>query len=152
MSKSHKDHPPTLTVKELANLLNCTFKGKGSTEIRGFSSLEKARKGELVFLSHKKFRHLLEKTQASAAIIPSEEKFDRIPVRTRIKGEVGCVSLINSGGEASQPIGNPELQCQRCTDPDVGSIRYGLFHAVDIRELTTEIRIVPIVRIHSKRE
>jgi len=69
-----------MTVKELARLLNCPFEGEGSTEIHGFSSLEKAKKGEFCFLSHRQYRPLLEKTKASAVIIPSDEKFDKIPV------------------------------------------------------------------------
>ena len=69
-----------MTVEELARLLDCPFEGKGETEIRGVSSLENAEEGDLVFLGHRKFRDLLEKSKASAAIIPTEEKFDRIPV------------------------------------------------------------------------
>jgi len=48
--------------------------------IHGVSSLEKAKEGDLVFLALHKFRPLLEKSRASAAIIPVEEKYDRIPV------------------------------------------------------------------------
>ncbi len=69
-----------MTVQELAQLLNCPFEGEGSTEIRGFNSLEKAQKGEFSFLSHRRYRPFLEKTRASAVIIPADEKFDRIPV------------------------------------------------------------------------
>jgi len=80
MKKQPKNHPQRMTVEELARLLNCPFEGEGSTEIWGFSSLEKAKKGEFSFLSHRKYRSLLEKTKASAVIIPPDEKFDRIPV------------------------------------------------------------------------
>lgn len=80
MKKQPKGPPQRMTVKELAKLLNCPFEGEGSTKIWGFSSLEKAKKGEFSFLSHRKYRPLLEKTMASAVIIPPDEKFDRIPV------------------------------------------------------------------------
>ena len=80
MKKQPKIHPPRMTVQELAHLLNCPFDGEGSTEIRGFNSLEKAQKGEFSFLSHRRYRPFLEKTKASAAIIPADEKYDRIPV------------------------------------------------------------------------
>jgi len=80
MKKQPKNHPPRMTVKELARLLNCSFEGEGSTEIWGFSSLEKAQKGEFSFLSHRQYRPFLEKTKASAVIILPDEKFDRIPV------------------------------------------------------------------------
>lgn len=80
MKMQPRSHPPRMTVKELARLLNCPFEGKGSTEIWGFSSLDRAKKGEFSFLSHRQYRPLLEKTKASAVIIHPEEKFDRIPV------------------------------------------------------------------------
>jgi len=80
MNKQPKHHLQPMKVKEIARLLNCPFEGEENTEIWGFNSLEKAEEGELVFLSHRKYRHLLEKTKASAAIIPHDEKYDRIPV------------------------------------------------------------------------
>jgi UDP-3-O-[3-hydroxymyristoyl] glucosamine N-acyltransferase len=70
----------SIRVSELAEMLSCPYKGKGTTLITGVSSLEDAKKGDLVFLAHRKFRSQLEKTEASAAIIPSDETFDRIPV------------------------------------------------------------------------
>jgi len=69
-----------LTVKELAERLNCPFEGDGTVLITGVASLEKAKSGDLVFLAKPKSRELLEKTSASAAILPPGEKFDRIPV------------------------------------------------------------------------
>ena len=80
MKKQPKNHPQSMTVKELARLLNRSFEGKGSTEIYGFNSLEKAKKGDFSFLYHRRYRPFLEKTKASAVIIPFGEKFDRIPV------------------------------------------------------------------------
>lgn len=70
----------SLTVKKLSRLLNCPFEGEGQTIIRGISSLEKAQEGDLVFLTHHRYRPLLEKSRASVVIIPVEEKYDRIPV------------------------------------------------------------------------
>lgn len=80
MNNQHKGNPHRMALKEIAQKLNCTFEGNGNIKIRGFNSLEKAREGELVFLSHRKYRPLLEKTKASAAIIHQDERFDRIPV------------------------------------------------------------------------
>jgi UDP-3-O-[3-hydroxymyristoyl] glucosamine N-acyltransferase len=80
MDTQRKGHPQQMTLEEIAQKLNCPFEGNGNTKIWGFNSLEKAREGELVFLSHHKYRPLLEKTKASAAVIPQDEKFDRIPV------------------------------------------------------------------------
>ncbi len=79
MKKQHKDSSP-LTVEKIARVLNCSFEGEGKTEIRGVSSLEKAKEGDLVFFAHRKHRELLEKCKASAAIIPEEEKYKSISV------------------------------------------------------------------------
>ncbi len=102
MKKPHKKPPPSIavTVAELARLLDCTFEGNGETEIRGVSSLEKAKKGDLTFLAHAKYRNLLEKTQASAAIIPREEKYERIPV---LKSENPHLSFIKAVGLFYKP-------------------------------------------------
>ena len=80
-----------LTVEELAKLLNCPFEGNGKTEIRGVSDLEKAKEGDLVFLAQRKYRTLLDQSRASAAIIPVEEQYDRIPV---IKSENPHLSFV----------------------------------------------------------
>lgn len=80
MKKKLEKTPPCLNVEELARLLNCPYEGDGGREIQGVSSLEMAKEGELVFLAHRKYRALLEQSKASAAIIPVEERYDRIPV------------------------------------------------------------------------
>jgi UDP-3-O-[3-hydroxymyristoyl] glucosamine N-acyltransferase len=79
MKRSHKNRPESTTVAELARLLECRFEGDGDTKIHDVSSLERADRGDLVFLAEPKYRYLLENTKASAAIVPIEEKFDRIP-------------------------------------------------------------------------
>ncbi len=93
MRKQPEKSPPTLSVEELSRLLNCPFEGDGAIEIRGVSSLEKAQKGDLVFLSHRKYHSLLERSKASAAIIPTEERYDRIPV---IKSENPHISFVKA--------------------------------------------------------
>jgi UDP-3-O-[3-hydroxymyristoyl] glucosamine N-acyltransferase len=89
-----------IRVSALAKQLNCPYKGKGSTLISGISSLEDAEKGDLVFLAQRKFRGQLERTKASAAIIPADETFDRIPV---IKSENPKLSFIKALGYFFQP-------------------------------------------------
>jgi UDP-3-O-[3-hydroxymyristoyl] glucosamine N-acyltransferase len=86
----HKAGSP-LTVEEIARLLDCPFEGDGKTEIRGVSDLEKAGAGDLVFMGHRKYRPLLDKSRAAAAIIPVEEQYDRIPV---IKSENPHLSFV----------------------------------------------------------
>lgn len=86
----HKAGLP-LSVEEIAGLLDCPFEGDRKTEIKGVSDLEKAGEGDLVFLGHRKYRPLLDKSRASAAIIPKEERYDRIPV---IKSENPHLSFL----------------------------------------------------------
>ena len=102
MKKPNKKSLPsfTVTVAELARLLDCSFEGNGETEIRSVSSLEKAKEGDLVFLAHPKYRGLLEKTKASAAIIPQDEKYERIPV---LKSENPHLSFIRAVGLFYKP-------------------------------------------------
>jgi UDP-3-O-[3-hydroxymyristoyl] glucosamine N-acyltransferase len=80
MKKLPEKPSPPFTVKKIAKYLHCPFEGSGETIIKGVSSLEKAKKGDLVFFSQQKFRKSLEKTRASAAIIPVSETFNRVPV------------------------------------------------------------------------
>ena len=70
----------SLTVAQLAKRLGCPYEGDGTVAIHGIADLETAKKGDLVFLSQPKLRHLLEKSQASAAIISLQDKFDKLPV------------------------------------------------------------------------
>lgn len=69
-----------IRLSEMAKRLDCSYKGKGTTMISGVATLEDAEKGDLVFLAHRKYRNQLERTKASAAIIPEDETFDRIPI------------------------------------------------------------------------
>ncbi len=69
-----------ITLGVLARRLNCRFEGKAETELYGVSSPEDAEQGDLVFASDRRHLPLLENSKASAAIIPQEETFDKIPV------------------------------------------------------------------------
>lgn len=92
-----------LTVEALARLLNCSFEGKGKTEIKGVSSLEKAREGDLVFLAHWRHRELLDKSKASAAIIPVEESYKRIPVIKSKNPHLSFVRVVEMFYEPYRP-------------------------------------------------
>lgn len=67
-------------LRELAKIFNCEYEGNGEVEITGVESLERAKKGDISFYEGPKYRPLLEKTEASAVIIPLEEKFEKLPV------------------------------------------------------------------------
>jgi UDP-3-O-[3-hydroxymyristoyl] glucosamine N-acyltransferase len=101
--KKQNDASAPLTVEALAQLLNCSFEGKGKTEIRGVSSLEKAEEGDLVFLAHKRFLELLDKSKASAAIIPVDERYDRIPVIKSKNPHLSFVRVVEMFYEPYRP-------------------------------------------------
>jgi len=74
------DRKSSWTVRELAERFGCPFEGDGGTPLTGVASLERAGRGDLVFLAHPRFRPLLDASGASAAIVPADEAAARIPV------------------------------------------------------------------------
>lgn len=71
---------PSFKLRELARMLDCPFEGDGDTEITGVAALEGAGRGDLVFWADPKQRRALEESRGSAAIIPAEGTFARLPV------------------------------------------------------------------------
>jgi len=69
-----------VTVKELAERLGLPFEGDGTVIITGVAALESANPGDLVFCVKPKNRELLERTAASAVILPPGERYDACPV------------------------------------------------------------------------
>lgn len=80
MKKQPEAFSLTLSVAQMAERLGCPYTGDGAVVISGIADLETAKKGDLVFLSQLKYTPLLEKTRASAAILSTQVKFDRLPV------------------------------------------------------------------------
>lgn len=74
------DKPARIKVRDLARRLDCPFEGDGGVEITGAAALEGAGPGDLVFLSQERMKPLLDRTSASAAVLPPGIAFDRIPV------------------------------------------------------------------------
>ncbi len=72
--------PQHIKVRDLARLLDCPFEGDGGVVISGVAALESAGPGDLVFLSQERMKPLLDRTGASAAVLPPGIPFDRIPV------------------------------------------------------------------------
>ncbi|MFQ6039166.1 MAG: UDP-3-O-(3-hydroxymyristoyl)glucosamine N-acyltransferase [Candidatus Aminicenantales bacterium] len=85
--------PFSITVARLAELLNCPYEGNGDTLITGVAGLEEVGPGDLVFLALPKFRPLLEKTKASAAIVLPEES---VPGMAVIKSSTPHLSFIKA--------------------------------------------------------
>lgn len=69
-----------VTVAELAKRLGCPFEGNGDMVLVGAAGLKEGMPGDLVYLADAKRVALLENTRASAAIIPEDLSFSRIPV------------------------------------------------------------------------
>jgi UDP-3-O-[3-hydroxymyristoyl] glucosamine N-acyltransferase len=61
-----------MTAKELAARIGGELEGDGSVEIRGIRPIAEARKGDVTFLSNRKYEHHLETTQATALICAPE--------------------------------------------------------------------------------
>jgi len=59
------------TLADLATLVGGVLEGDGALEIRGMASLEDAEEGQISFLADRKLISRLEKTRASAIIVPS---------------------------------------------------------------------------------
>lgn len=69
-----------MKLKEISRILSLTLEGDGEIEIRGLSSLESAKEGDISFFTDPKLKPLLETTLASALIIPEDLPFNRLPV------------------------------------------------------------------------
>jgi UDP-3-O-[3-hydroxymyristoyl] glucosamine N-acyltransferase len=150
MKKQREKSPPFLSVEQLARLLNCPFEGDGGIEIRGVSSLEKAKGGDLVFLAHRKYLSLLERSKASAAIIPTEERYGRIPV---IKSDNPHLSFIKAVELFYKPYSpQPGIHPSALVSPSakIGKdVSIGAFSFVgDEAEIGEKTVIFPLVAIY----
>jgi UDP-3-O-[3-hydroxymyristoyl] glucosamine N-acyltransferase len=71
------------TLEELAALVGGMVEGDGTLEVKGIASLEEAEEGEITFLAELRHASRLEKTGASAAIVPlSLPPFPKPVIRT----------------------------------------------------------------------
>lgn len=152
MKKQPESQSLRLTVKSLAQFLNCPFEGEGETEIRGVASLESAKKGELVFLSHPKHRNLLDQCGASAALIPTEVQYGRIPV---LKSENPHLSFIQVIKRFYTPyLPKPEIHTSAFVSPSakIGkNVSVGAFASIgDEVEIGAGAVIFPFVAIYPR--
>lgn len=69
-----------MKLKEISKILSLPLEGDGEVEIKGVSSLENAKEGDISFYSDPKLKSFLETTRASALIVPEDLKFNRLPV------------------------------------------------------------------------
>src|SRR5215472_11424829 len=68
-----------MKLGELAAQLGCTLEGDAQCEIHGVAGIEKARVGEVTFLSNPKYARELAKTLASAAFVDEKATIERQP-------------------------------------------------------------------------
>jgi len=67
----------TITLGEIAFLLDVPFEGDASAEIHAVATLEHAVAGQITFLANKKYEHFLSETKASAIIMDESTPFPR---------------------------------------------------------------------------
>jgi UDP-3-O-[3-hydroxymyristoyl] glucosamine N-acyltransferase len=141
-----------IRVSALAKQLNCPYEGKGTTLISGVSSLEDAEKGDLVFLAHRKFRGQLEQTKASAAIIPADETFDRIPVIKSANPQLSFIQAVEYFYQPYRP--EPGIHSQAYVSPTakVGKdVSIGAFAFIgDEVEIGNRTVIFPFVAMYPR--
>jgi len=58
-----------MKLREIADLLQCTYTGNGEVLITGVAPIESAAPGELTFLSNPRYRRRLKETRAAAVIV-----------------------------------------------------------------------------------
>jgi UDP-3-O-[3-hydroxymyristoyl] glucosamine N-acyltransferase len=62
-----------MRLGEIAERLQCELEGDPEIEITGVAGIEEARPGQLTFLANRRYRSVVERTVASAILIPREE-------------------------------------------------------------------------------
>ncbi|WP_456397502.1 UDP-3-O-(3-hydroxymyristoyl)glucosamine N-acyltransferase [Desulfurobacterium sp.] len=60
------------SIKEIAEIIGCKIKGSSDIQIKGVNEIQKAREGELTFLTNPKYEKFLKTTNASAVIVGKE--------------------------------------------------------------------------------
>jgi UDP-3-O-[3-hydroxymyristoyl] glucosamine N-acyltransferase len=68
-----------LTLRELAERLQGTLQGDGDLRLLGVAGMKEAEPGQIAFFADRKFEEWLERTRASALILPEDIVFDRLP-------------------------------------------------------------------------
>ncbi len=71
-----KTKAPTISLAEIAKILDAECRGDGECQISGIASIANAKDGELTFLTHKNYRKLLKDTKASAILLTADDAKD----------------------------------------------------------------------------
>jgi UDP-3-O-[3-hydroxymyristoyl] glucosamine N-acyltransferase len=78
--RGRKDAPVSLTVKELADLVQGTVHGDGALTIHAARPLAEAKAGDITFVADEKHAARLHQCRASAAIVPTSVEPNGIPL------------------------------------------------------------------------
>ncbi len=148
MKSSYKNTP--LTVAELADFLGCPYIGNGDTIIRGISGLENAKKGDLVFLAKPRQQHFLEKTKASAVIIPTSMDYADLPAIKSNNPHLSFVRAIDFFFKPYRPEPGIHLQALVAPSAKLGKdVSIGAFSIIgDDTEIGDNTVVFPLVSIY----
>lgn len=95
------------TLKEIAGLIAGDLEGEGATVITGVSGIKEATAGDITFLANPKYYPLLEKTLASAVIVPRDTQTDFKPIVRVENSSLAFTKVVSlfSPSEIRQPKG-----------------------------------------------
>jgi len=131
MKKLPENTRLNITVAALAERLGSAYEGDGDVLIRGAASLEDAQAGDLVYLKDKKHAPLLEKTRASAAIIPEDLDFSRIPVIKSPHPRLSFIAVLEMYFPPLKPPAGIHPQAEIAPSAHIGSdVSIGAFTVV----------------------
>jgi UDP-3-O-[3-hydroxymyristoyl] glucosamine N-acyltransferase len=74
-----------VTLQELADLVDGSVDGDGSTVITGISGVKEAREGDITFIANQRYSGLLQETQASAVVVHKDLHNDLPMPAIRVK-------------------------------------------------------------------
>ena len=142
----------TYKLKELARLLDCPLEGDGETEVRGVADLERAEKGDLVFLAGPKHRRALEQSRASAAIIPEGESFPALPVLKSANPQLTFIRAVDLFFSPYRPAPGVHPTAAVAPTAKVGrGVAVGAFSVIgDEAEVGDDVIIFPLVSIYPR--
>jgi UDP-3-O-[3-hydroxymyristoyl] glucosamine N-acyltransferase len=102
-----KDDPVSLTVQQLADLVQGTVHGDGSVAIHAARPLAEARPGDITFVENDKHAEHLHRSRASAAVVPASVPLNGIPLIRVSDPLTAFVAIVRTlrGGTEDRPHG-----------------------------------------------
>jgi len=150
MKKQLDPTPFFITVAQLAERLGLPYEGDGGVVVRGTASLEEAGPGDLVYVKERKHASLLESTKASAAIIPEDLEFSRIPVIKSSLPRLSFIAVLEMFFPPFKPLPGIHPQAEIAASAIIGAdVSIGAFAVVgEDAVIGDECVIFPLVSIY----